>query len=138
MPKLNITELNTVEPNIAALIKEHGFIIHHEISTNQVPIIYTYGIAQTLTHPDLEIKYPLSESLAHQILAEFYYRIKDGKPLIDNELVFGILYKLPLKTVLRRDKVGEPIFRILLPDPNGRFPGDPFCEVNYSLQENEE
>ena len=112
-----------------SLLQKHGWIIHDVAGTG----CHTHGLRENFDHLDLEVAFNMPGDTAHRVLAAAVKNIKKGKryedgqkcdQVIDNDEVLFIKSK-------RRER---QMLRIILPDPQGLFPGDPGCQEEYTAQ----
>ncbi len=127
--------------NIALHIAEHGRSVLSIFDTP--PFTYSIGNA-TVGLPELLV-FGLAPSDARDLINIWSDRMIEHRPLTDGELV-DIGGKFPAMAVACADHVraeytiqaGQyleredyPVMQMVLPDPAGRFPGDPLCEAPF-------
>lgn len=112
-----------------------------------VSFAYTAGFQQTLAQPDV-VMVGFDPRLSHQILASLYDGLKDRGLKIAPEggLLDKVVQRFPVKLVPVPAEMiprfayatvqfngDEPtvMHQLLLPDTNGKFPGDPGVNPDY-------
>lgn len=94
---------------------------------------HTHGLPETSDHPDLEVRLPVNPRQRHAWLGIFAQAVKSGRRFHSDETVTD-LFSVPVRVVPRTES-GRPVLRVLFPDPQGRFPGDPACDPGYRDQD---
>jgi len=93
----------------------------------------TIGLKTNYNHPELQLVLPLSDRDCMYILNTLAFRIQNGERLktgmVDKRDEFGCDFRLDY--VYRQ---GDYVFRVIVPDPQMRFPEDPLCEEPYKYQ----
>ena len=116
------------------MINEHGFIIHYVFGYDfPLANCHTHGLLENYGHLELQIVLAVPKEAIHGILWNLVDKIKQGKKFKDGDLIEDIIENLPLKAMEVR-KPNESLLRILLPDPNGKFPDDKNCDPYYAKQ----
>lgn len=127
-------------------LKKYGFYIHSVFPAAGQEHLgfdhHTHGIAESFRHPDFQIKLGVAQGIAAALFHDFVNRIKEGErftvgasaALPDGTFLNGFLHGFPVKLVAAVEN-GRELIRIVLPDPQGRFPGQPGCHPDYAHQE---
>lgn len=112
------------------------------------PFNYTVGLMENFTHPELLIV-GIDPRLAHQLLSAAVERIRDGEAFTDGSetasltegatrVTFRALTPEQVAATMglaRRYYVGNDdvaALQVLLPDPNGYFPGEEGCDSDWA------
>ncbi len=111
------------------MIRKYGWIIHHIIDNGS----HTHGLQENFNHPELEITLNLPADVSHNILTIIANNIKHGQKYNDGQKYHEIIENFPVSFHLTDNN----ILRIILPDPNGLFPGDKGCQKPFSLQKSQ-
>ncbi len=111
------------------LLQKHGWIIHNVAGTGH----HTHGLRENFDHPDLEVALNIPRDTAHSVLAAAVENIKKGKRYEDGQKCGQVIDNVEVlfKKSKRRER---EMLRIILPDPQGLFPGDPGCQEDYAAQ----
>ncbi len=111
------------------LLQKHGWIIHDVAKTGS----HTHGLRENFDHPDLEVALNIPDDTAHRVLTAAVENIKKGKRYEDGQKRDQIIEngEVLFKKSKRRER---EMLRIILPDPQGLFPGDPGCQEEYAAQ----
>ena len=104
---------------------------------------HTHGFFLSWKHHDFQIVLDMDPRTAHGVFAELAERVEAGEryaPGIVTGLVRwqdeGRQAKEPMRArLVEANEEGRTVLRILLPDAEGRLPGEPGCDPPYSLQE---
>ena len=115
-------------------IEKHGFCIHHVSKPGDLyNNIHTHGFEKTWKHPDFQIVIPLDQKTAHGVFWDLADRVKAGKVFHSGDQVDGVVRNYPIR--FAADVENEHyVLRIIFPDANGRFPGDPDVKPLYGGQ----
>lgn len=116
-------------------IREHGFSVHAVVDYDDGYYnVHTHGFDVTWGHVDMQIVFPIDPKISHSLLWNFARKIKAGEKFKDGDMVDGIVtgFKVKLMGAVEDDR---HVLRILLPDKNGKFPGDPGCKEGYEKQD---
>lgn len=115
-------------------IEKYGFYIHYVFSTKTTEManIHTHGLADNKNHMDFQIVLPITKELASSLIWEFVHNINLGKKY-ETGLIDGIIANYPVKLITATES-GRLVLRIILPDPNGKFPEDEGCDPIYARQ----
>lgn len=93
----------------------------------------TIGLTEHYRHPELQIVLDIDPGVAGYILNMFGNEIRNGLRLRDGDIIDGVVADHPVRIKKMRTG-GVEMLRVLLPDPNGLFPGDLCCDEIYALQ----
>ena len=119
------------------MMEQYGFFCHYVFDNEgegdtQMVNFHTHGIEETFGHKDIQIVMNLGPHvlmpIAHGIVEEI---VKKGLKLEDNADKVIDNYDVELMEV---EEDGRTVIRIMFPDPQGRMPSDPFCELLYKKQ----
>lgn len=120
----------------ARMMEEYGFIIHSVFPTDENDASYshhTHGLKENFNHMDLEIALPLPQQLAGQIIHSMVDQIKEGASFEDKLTSDKVIMNYDVHLV-RVNEDGREVLRVILPDPEGRFPFDEDCRDIYNRQ----
>lgn len=113
-----------------------NWIVHHVFGydpSGNFANNHTHGMEQ-YGHLDFQLVLNISPLIAQEILNNLGVRVRDGDRFKPGDMVDNIITNYAVHLVLKVDSE-RPVLRVLLPDPNGLFPGDKGCQEPYSLQE---
>lgn len=121
-------------------MRRYGWYAHHVFDYYQETIYgcaflnaHTHGLTESWQHPELQVVLPLPSETVQAILSNAVALIREGTVLQDGMHVEKVIQGYPV--LVRQVEVdGEVHMRLILPDPAGRFPGDPGCDPEYALQ----
>ena len=142
-------------------MKECGFFVHfvgsnepcadcgeeHDHTTATWPDhlanIHTHGFEQTWKHPDFQIVLAMPPQVAQSIFWKFADQVRAGKRFEAGKDYADVIepgpnakkssYSVRLAWAEENDR---QVLRVLIPDPEGRLPGDQGCEQHYLDQLN--
>jgi len=132
-----------IQTGVRPKIDEFGWmcqaVFHPE--GDKSPFCYTIGLTeQDPGHPEF-IVFAIAPPTAHTILTTFANRVMAGEKFQDGQELEGIIEGYPVRlrrvedpslhTAMIYNTYGafSPVLQILLPDKEGRFPGEPGCEL---------
>lgn len=131
----------------ARMIAEHGFAIHYTAQRAEGPPAgsapwprgfadyHTHGFQETWSHPDLQLVITIGEGVAHGIFWAFARRVEAGERFEDGQDVEDVIGGGLRVRMRQRIQNGRLVLRVLLPDPEGKLPGDEGCEEFYAGQD---
>lgn len=115
-------------------IKLYGYQIHIAPAHDQEwANIHTHGLPETYAHLDFQVVYPIDQTEAIQLLQRLVASVQGGVRFENAQYVDGAY-------AARRIKLHEVtedqryVYRILIPDSNGRFPDDEGVEPKFQEQ----
>jgi len=115
-------------------MEKYGFYCHF-VTNDPAPYdnFHTHGLDLTYKHLDFQIVVPMDPKCAHNLLCSFADRVKAGERFKVGDRVDKIIAKsdVLLADAMENDR---KVLRIVLPDPEWRFPGDPECDEMYAGQ----
>ena len=113
----------------------HSAPVEDGRETVGVPIknYHTHGIAAAYQHKDFQLVLDVGRQQAALILNCLADRVRNGEVFSDGELVTGVYEKCALKLVTVTEG-NRKVFRVLVPDENNIYPGEPGCAFPYSAQ----
>lgn len=84
-------------------------------------------------HPEFQLVLQLEYKLLLYSLNSLGLKVQAGRKFQDGDLVDELFegYQAQLKEI---EEDGKKILRVIIPDPNNRFPDDPKCQLEYSYQ----
>jgi len=94
---------------------------------------HTHGIDLSWKHPDFQIVVPMDPKIALDLFWSFVERIKEGERFGAGDVVQKIIKGHDVR-LIEAVECGRKVLRIVLPDPQWRFPGDPGCDELYAGQ----
>lgn len=119
------------------MLEEHGWLVHFVFESNGelngLANCHTHGLLENFGHKDLQIVLPISPENAHPLLSGIVSQIKEGRvfePDIATSKVisnFDVFFK-------EFEENERTVLRLILPDPNGKYPSDEDCEDPYNRQ----
>lgn len=97
---------------------------------------HTHGLPETFEHPNLQIIYT---ELSQKEISDIFTEVIDSYVSKGYKLHEGLVleltkYKTSVKFVPTTSYDNENVIRILLPDGNGKFPGDEGCDEYINQQ----
>lgn len=84
-------------------------------------------------HPEFQLVLQLEYKLLLYTLNTLGLMVKAGRKFQDGDLVDELFegYQVKLKGI---EDGGKQVLRVIIPDPDHRFPDDPLCQLEYSYQ----
>lgn len=113
----------------AHFIEQMGWVAH--VITDE-PTAHTHGLEETYAHPDIQVWLPAPPRKQHELLATVAEAVKEGRRY-EADKEYTDLFNLPVRFVQRWES-GRSVLRLIIPDPDGKFPGDPGCMPGYDAQ----
>lgn len=95
---------------------------------------HTHGLMAGYNHRDFQLVLDVGPNSTGFTLNALAERVRNGEIFADGEVVEGIYQDSSIKLALAKEG-GREVFRVLIPDENGRYPGDEGCKFPFSLQE---
>jgi hypothetical protein len=120
------------------MMKEHGWVVHYVFETEESPMdglanIHTHGLEQNFGHLDLQFVLPLHPNQIHPILSLIVHTIKEGNEYKEGIMYDEVLEGFPVAFQTFHEK-NRKVLRLLLPDANGKFPGEEGCDPMFARQ----
>lgn len=115
-------------------IAKYGFAVHgvHDYPDGFANY-HTHGIAETVGHPDFQIVMPLPFDVSMSIFWTLFRRVKDGERFAAGQSADRVIKGYQVRFLEARED-GRDVLRLLLPDKNGKFPGEPGCVPAWAQQ----
>lgn len=104
-------------------LEKHGFYMHMVGGPEGFVNAHTHGFQKTWGHTDFQIVLNVGQKTISSIFWEFADRVKAGEVFHGGMLVDKIIKKYAVK-LDQNTETGRDVLRVLLPDADGRFPGD--------------
>ncbi|MED3554125.1 DUF4262 domain-containing protein [Cytobacillus praedii] len=120
------------------MMEKYGWLIHFVSETdlnefNGLSNIHTHGLKENFNHSDFQVFLPVDPQTIHPILIMMVEQVKEGKVFEtgkkDSQVLQG--FDVIFKEFEEEDRT---VMRLILPDPNGKFPGEEGCMAPYSRQ----
>lgn len=115
------------------------WIIHHIVNKDNAEVFpanlcncHTHGM-KTYTHKDFQVVLDLGDDVTDYILNSLCEKVQDGQTFLPGQTVMGIYANLPIK-LWSVNEGGRSVLRALIPDDDGRFPGEKGCAAPYCDQ----
>lgn len=94
---------------------------------------HTHGLA-AFNHKDFQLVLDIGPSSSGYLLNALAERVRNGETFADGELVDGVYSNCQVKLAVATEGNRE-VYRVLIPDEEGRYPGDEGCNFPYSEQD---
>lgn len=110
---------------------KYGWYCHfvpHEDVVNS----HTHGFDETFNHLDVQILFALNPHTAQGVFSSIVNLLKEGKRFAPGRFS-GIIRDYQIEFALA-EEAGRTVLRCLLPDKEGKFPGDPDCSELFKKQ----
>lgn len=93
---------------------------------------YTYGIFK-YGHPEFQLVLHMEHKMILYTLNMLGLRVQAGKVFKDGDIIEDLFegYNALLKEF---EYNGQKMLRVIIPDPNHKFPNDEGCQLEYSYQ----
>lgn len=121
---------------------ECTWIIHrvhdgkHKIYPKNFCNIHSHGM-EVYNHKNFQVVLDVGDEIACYIINSLCERVREGHTqgvsMGSGDVITGIYSQFPLKLV-QASEGGRSVLRVLLPDDEGRFPGEKGCMAPYSDQ----
>lgn len=85
---------------------------------------HTHGLDDACGHPDFQVVLPVSMGLCRDLFAELSALVAAGRRFEPGHRIRGVVKGLSVM-VADAEEDGRHVLRVLLPDAEGRLPGDP-------------
>lgn len=134
MDKKLFEELKRKEQEI---MEQYGYVIHYvfpEEGSDEVLLdCHTHGLKENFNHIDLQIVLPIPTEVIGGIIHQMTESIKEGESFENLVMSERVIRDYPVQLV-KIDTGDREVLRIVLPDVNGKFPGDIGCQDVYKNQ----
>ncbi|WP_066297456.1 DUF4262 domain-containing protein [Bacillus sp. FJAT-29937] len=94
---------------------------------------HTHGLKENYDHLDFQVVLPLNPKTIDPILGMMVNQIKEGRVFESDKKAGQVLRGFDVLFKEFHDG-NRKVLRLILPDPNGKFPGDEGCQEPYSRQ----
>ena len=135
----NDCECMACEKGIDALLKwqdeciqKYGFYMH-AVKHGQYVNYHTHGFVDSWQHPDMQMVIPVDAEFAKALFWDFAREIKAGKKYQVGDILDGFIEDHNIRLTEAKE-CGRAVLRVIFPDQNGKFPGDPDCDAKYERQ----
>lgn len=95
---------------------------------------HTHGLVESMNHPDLQIKFPLSGKTAQGVFHSVVDRIREGQRFEAGKDYDGILTNDYKVRMIEAIEDGRTVLRIILPPKSGALDQDKMEEEIYKAQ----
>lgn len=102
--------------------KKSGFYMHF-VSGEHFINAHTHGFDRSWGHLDFQLIFPVSQKVVGSIFWSFADRVKAGERFEAGTSVDEIIEDFPVRLSSAKEG-GRDVLRVILPDKNGKFPGD--------------
>lgn len=112
-----------------------NWIIHHVFGYDAAGNFannHTHGMEQ-YNHLDFQLVLNINPQIVAAILNNLGMRVRDGDIFEPNAMVEDIITNYAVRLDLK-EETDRPVLRVILPDPNGLYSGDPGCQEPYNSQ----
>lgn len=120
--------------NIADIDKEciqkYGWYAHYVPSGDTTPFganYHTHGFPEKFDHPDIQICMPIPNNSIHSLGWRAVEYIEAGNKFEPGKFYDCILENHSVQFI-HATECGRPVLRMILPDKEGRFDTDPYCQ----------
>ncbi len=96
---------------------------------------HTHGM-ERYGHLDFQIVLAMDPYVVGTILNNMGCRVQNGEKFKSGDILSDVLAGDYDVHLLEVEETGRNVLRIILPDPENRFPGDKKCEYPYNRQKN--
>ena len=104
-------------------MEKYGFFMHF-VPLGEYLNAHTHGVFDSFKHPDLQLVLPVSGAVGGSILRTVVNRIKKGETFKPGQDYQEIAQGYPVR-FMKAVENGRDVLRLIFPDRDGRFPGDP-------------
>lgn len=112
-----------------------NWIVHHVFGYDDAGNFannHTHGMEQ-YNHFDFQLVLNIDPKMAAAILNNLGIRVRDGDKFEPGSMVENIITHYAVRLDLKTEGI-RPVLRVILPDPNGLYSGDPGCQEPYNSQ----
>ena len=117
---------------------EGNGITCEECGNTEDRFVKGYCNAQTIGmykyhHPEFQLVLHMDHKLIMYTLNTLGIKVQEGRVFQDGDIVDDLFegYEVKLKEF---DEDGKKLLRVLIPDPNHKFPDDDGCQLEYTYQ----
>jgi len=93
---------------------------------------HTHGM-ENYNHLNFQLVIPIHPEQATVLLNAICLEVQKGKRFAPGNYPGEFVYNTEFRLMLVRE-TGRNLLRVIVPDPNLRFPEDPLCEAPYKYQ----
>lgn len=133
----NVKKLKEIKKHSEDMMNKYGYVVHNVFPSKDDDEIlcshHTHGIRESFNHADLEIVLPLDPKMVAQIFYSMVELIKQGESFEDKLSSDKVIKNFDVQLVKVHDGTRE-LIRVIIPDMNGKFPGDKDCANVFSNQ----
>lgn len=123
-----------IQQAMAEALKKYGWIAHLVWAEDGVHANYhTHGLAENFQHPDLQCTLPIDPAIVHELFALCVRRIQSGQVFQAGQRYEQILQEESVLFLAAKENE-RAVLRLVLPDAQGRFPGEDGCDPIYQSQ----
>ena len=113
-------------------MEKYGFYMHF-VPDGHFINAHTHGFDKTWGHLDFQIVLPLEQKLISSFFWTFADRVKAGEKFEADTSVDKVIKNMPVR-LTRAHENDRDVLRIIFPDKNGKFYGDPGVDEAYAHQ----
>jgi hypothetical protein len=130
-------KISTLRDKEKFMMEKYGWVVHFVFDTNGeldgLANIHTHGLLENFNHKDFQIVLPLDSKDSHPLLVGIVNQIKDGRKFEADIATSNVIYNYDVffKEFKEKDRT---VLRLILPDPNGKFPNEKDCIDPYNRQ----
>lgn len=124
------------------MMSKHGFYIHFVDGEEQGYInAHTHGFRESWDHSDFQLVINIDRKVVSDIFWNFANRVKKGEIFSSGMMVDEVIANYPVRLDTMREN-DRDVLRIILPDADGRYPGDhdtsPFFERQVHVENSDD
>ncbi|WP_433863854.1 DUF4262 domain-containing protein [Sphingobacterium thalpophilum] len=111
------------------MMVRHGWYVHFVPNDDDFPNsinYHTHGLPESFGHPDLQICFPISTEVAHQILSYIVDQIKSGEQFEPNRQYEKIIGNNLNVEFIEAMECNRKLLRIVFPNKDGNYDGEVF------------
>lgn len=118
------------------MMDEHKWMCHYVMPEKGEEYInlHTHGLLENFNHRDFQIVIPVDQGTGHSILSDLVERVKRGERIQVDKKYSDVIQDFDVYFSLQKE-MDRYVLRMILPDPNGKFPEDEGCDPFYQKQE---
>ncbi len=111
------------------MMDKHGWYVHFVPNDDNFPNhinYHTHGLPESFGHPDLQICFPLSTEVAHQILSCIIDQIKNGEHFEPNRRYEKKVGNNLSVEFIEAIEYNRKLLRVVFPNKDGNYEGEVF------------
>ncbi|MFE8701051.1 DUF4262 domain-containing protein [Cytobacillus sp. FJAT-54145] len=115
-------------------LQDYGWIAHHEDSPDgKTANHHTHGLAENFDHDDFQLVLDVDPRIPQEIFSRLVDLVAEGTVFQEGKRYARVItgFEVEMKRVEEDER---ELLRVILPDPNGKFPEDDGCEEMYMMQ----